>query len=76
MHDADGKIVKWFGTCTDIDELKQTQERLGYMALHDPLTDLPNRLLLTNRLKVALPHAERHHQQVALLFWTLTGSSM
>lgn len=28
MRDAGGRIVKWFGTCTDIDDLKRTQERL------------------------------------------------
>ncbi|MFO8142618.1 MAG: EAL domain-containing protein, partial [Marinobacter sp.] len=50
---------------------QQANEQLSYMALHDLLTDLPNRLLLTDRLNVALLYAERHDQHVALLFLDL-----
>ncbi|MBS9405712.1 EAL domain-containing protein [Halomonas sp. TRM85114] len=52
-------------------ERQRANEQLNYMALHDPLTDLPNRLLLTDRLNVALSDAKRHGQQVALLFLDL-----
>ncbi len=52
-------------------ERHRTNEQLRYMALHDPLTGLPNRLLLTDRLNLALSHAQRHDQQVALLFLDL-----
>ncbi|WP_404376748.1 EAL domain-containing protein [Vreelandella aquamarina] len=48
-----------------------TNQRLSHMALHDSLTGLPNRLLLTDRLNVALSYAHRHHQHVALLFLDL-----
>lgn len=49
-------------------ERQRSNEQLSHMALHDPLTDLPNRLLLTERLNVALSNAQCHDQQVALLF--------
>ncbi|NMT64815.1 sensor domain-containing protein [Marinobacter orientalis] len=49
-------------------ERQRANEQLSHMALHDPLTDLPNRLLLTDRLNEALSHAKRHDEQVALLF--------
>ncbi|RUR39423.1 EAL domain-containing protein [Vreelandella populi] len=52
-------------------ERQRSNEQLRYMALHDPLTGLPNRLLLTDRLNVALAFAQRHDQQVALLFLDL-----
>lgn len=52
-------------------ERQRSNEQLRYMALHDPLTGLPNRLLLTDRLNVALAYAQRHNQQVALLFLDL-----
>lgn len=52
-------------------ERQRANEQLSHMALHDPLTDLPNRLLLTDRLDVALSHARRNDQQVALLFLDL-----
>lgn len=53
------------------DERQRANDQLSHMALHDPLTGLPNRLLLTDRLNVALSHARRHNQQVALLFLDL-----
>ncbi|HEY9118639.1 MAG TPA: PAS domain S-box protein, partial [Marinobacter sp.] len=40
-------------------ERQRADDQLSHMALHDPLTDLPNRLLLTDRLNVALSHAQR-----------------
>uniref|UniRef100_UPI0038CC140A EAL domain-containing protein n=1 Tax=Marinimicrobium alkaliphilum TaxID=2202654 RepID=UPI0038CC140A len=52
-------------------ERQRANDQLSHMALHDPLTDLPNRLLLTDRLNIALSHAQRHDEQVALLFLDL-----
>ncbi|MEX1198507.1 MAG: diguanylate cyclase [Pseudohongiellaceae bacterium] len=43
-------------------------QKMSYLAQHDALTGLPNRVLLTERLTQALGLAERHYNQVALLF--------
>jgi diguanylate cyclase (GGDEF)-like protein/PAS domain S-box-containing protein len=43
LRDDTGKIVKWFGTCTEIDDLKRTEESLRSLALLDDLTGLHNR---------------------------------
>jgi len=54
-------------TLAAIIERHQSHEQLTYMAVHDAVTDLPNRLLMTDRLDVALHHAERSGFKVALL---------
>jgi diguanylate cyclase (GGDEF)-like protein/PAS domain S-box-containing protein len=44
----------------DITERKEAEEMLAHQALHDPLTDLPNRLLLVDRLRHAIARGGRH----------------
>jgi diguanylate cyclase (GGDEF)-like protein/PAS domain S-box-containing protein len=55
----------------DISAQKLAIERLAHLAQHDALTDLPNRLLLTDRLNVALARAQRDARPLALLFLDL-----
>jgi len=55
----------------DISERRVIEERLRRMALHDPLTDLPNRTLLSDRLGHALEQVSRRGTQVAVLFLDL-----
>ncbi|MDP8948517.1 MAG: PAS domain S-box protein [Actinomycetota bacterium] len=55
----------------DVSERKAAEERLAHQALHDPLTDLPNRVLFTDRLRQALARAKRRSGEVAVLFMDL-----
>ncbi|MBL8671115.1 MAG: EAL domain-containing protein [Alphaproteobacteria bacterium] len=55
----------------DITERKRVEQQLVYMATHDPLTGLPNRTLLLDRLRQAIAGAERDGTQVGLLFLDL-----
>lgn len=55
----------------DITERKRQEEKLAYMAIHDSLTGLPNRTLFYDRLEVALAHAKRNRQKLALLMMDL-----
>src|SRR5215212_8113611 len=56
----------------DITERKALEERLTYQALHDPLTDLPNRTTFMDRLERALASVEqREDSKVAVLFMDL-----
>ncbi|MEO1299337.1 MAG: EAL domain-containing protein, partial [Cyanobacteria bacterium J06636_16] len=58
--------------CRDISDLKEAREMLTYNTLHDPLTDLPNRKLLTERLELAVNRARRSDDyRYAILFLDL-----
>jgi diguanylate cyclase (GGDEF)-like protein/PAS domain S-box-containing protein len=52
----------------DLTERKRAEEQLDYLVNHDPLTDLPNRLLFNDRLGHAIRRAQRKSEQLALLF--------
>lgn len=52
----------------DISERKETEEKMEYMAYHDALTNLPNRMHLVERLENEIRRARRHHYYGAVLF--------
>jgi diguanylate cyclase (GGDEF)-like protein len=54
-------------------DMEREQQHLTHTALHDPLTKLPNRTLLYDRLIQALNHANRNHTRLTLLFCDLDG---
>ncbi|MCZ7526242.1 MAG: EAL domain-containing protein [Acidimicrobiia bacterium] len=56
---------------TDISERKEFEAQLAHQALHDPLTGLPNRALLLDRLARALARSERREGRVCALFLDL-----
>ncbi|MEM0979894.1 MAG: EAL domain-containing protein, partial [Cyanobacteria bacterium P01_H01_bin.58] len=58
--------------CRDISDLKQAQALIAHNALHDPLTALPNRTLLLERLELAMQRAQRYENyRYAILFLDL-----
>ncbi|MBK9614066.1 MAG: GGDEF domain-containing protein [Uliginosibacterium sp.] len=71
MRDEHGEIINYVQVFLDISRLKASEERLDYLAHHDPLTQLPNRLLLFSRLDHALATARRDGGVVALLMFDL-----
>ncbi len=63
-----GQPARFVATLTDITHSKQLEQELRHRAYHDPLTDLPNRSLFTDRLRVAISQAQRHGRTFALCF--------
>ena len=63
----DGSVL-WHGFITDITERRLHQERTHRLAYYDPLTGLPNRRLLIDRLERELAHLRRCDRMGALLF--------
>ncbi|CAK0770277.1 PAS domain S-box/diguanylate cyclase (GGDEF) domain-containing protein [Gammaproteobacteria bacterium] len=63
-----GDIAGFIAQFNDISSHKQVEDETRYRGNYDPLTGLPNRYLLVERLKMALIEAHRYQRQVALLF--------
>ncbi|MEX0731814.1 MAG: EAL domain-containing protein [Aquisalimonadaceae bacterium] len=56
---------------TEVSERRRAEQHIRYLAHHDPLTGLPNRTLLEDRVVQAIAQAERSHQYIAMLFLDL-----
>jgi diguanylate cyclase (GGDEF)-like protein/PAS domain S-box-containing protein len=66
-----GVFKGYRGTGTDITERRQAEEKIAFLAYHDALTGLPNRVLLQDRLQQAIAQAERVRNGLALVFLDL-----
>jgi len=66
----DGKAVV-SGITMDVSEQAESQRMIEKLAFYDPLTNLPNRLLLHDRLQKAIKEARRHREKVGILFLDL-----
>ncbi|MEQ1916262.1 MAG: EAL domain-containing protein [Gallionella sp.] len=63
-----GVVVCIRGVLRDINNSYRQERQISHMALHDALTDLPNRVLLEDRIDLAITRANRNKQHVALAF--------
>jgi diguanylate cyclase (GGDEF)-like protein/PAS domain S-box-containing protein len=68
IKDEDGKMTGVVLVFHDVSSAKQMAEKMSYLAEHDFLTDLPNRLLLTDRITQALNAARRKNNRVAIIY--------
>ncbi|MBE0469157.1 MAG: bacteriohemerythrin [Methyloprofundus sp.] len=71
VKDTNGRITNYVATITDITISKAASDEIKSLAFYDPLTQLPNRRLLLDRLNQAQAFSARSHQKGALLFLDL-----
>ncbi len=71
LKDRRNRVIGTMGISHNITERRQTEARIRHMALHDPLTGLPNRVVLTDRLGQAIALAHRNQHSVAVLMLDL-----
>ncbi|CRM16806.1 MULTISPECIES: phosphodiesterase DibA [Pseudomonas] len=71
IRDEQGRISHYVAVFSDISAIKDSEHELAHLAHHDPLTDLPNRLLFTDRAEQALASAQVHKRGCALLLLDL-----
>ncbi|CRM40464.1 MULTISPECIES: phosphodiesterase DibA [Pseudomonas] len=71
IHDDQGHVSHYVAVFSDISAIKDSEHELAHLAHHDPLTDLPNRLLFTDRAEQALASAQVHKRGCALLLLDL-----
>lgn len=73
VRDETGKLVNYVAVFSNVEQLIQREQAFRHMANHDALTGLPNRVLLNDRLELALANAERHGQFLAVCYMDLDG---
>ncbi len=71
VYNAAGRPIDLVGSWMDITERKQAEEIVRYLAYYDALTGLPNRMLFNDRLTLAIAHARRNKQKLAIMFLDL-----
>jgi diguanylate cyclase (GGDEF)-like protein/PAS domain S-box-containing protein len=71
VKNKDGSVIGYVSVFSDISERKNYEQKLSYMATHDGLTSLPNRMHFQNNLTQAIHIAKRNKYKIAVLFLDL-----
>jgi diguanylate cyclase (GGDEF)-like protein/PAS domain S-box-containing protein len=71
LRDADGSLLSWHGVMTDITERKRVEEQVAFIAYHDPVTGLPNRIMFEESLDRAVTLARWRGTALAVLYMDL-----
>jgi diguanylate cyclase (GGDEF)-like protein/PAS domain S-box-containing protein len=73
VHSEAGEPLYYVTQIEDVTERRDAEARLVHQAMHDPLTGLPNRTLLVDRLRQVLARSDRHPSMTAVMFIDLDG---
>jgi diguanylate cyclase (GGDEF)-like protein/PAS domain S-box-containing protein len=73
LYDNDGNVLQYVGMFSDITAMKEHEKYLEHIAYYDALTNLPNRVLLSDRMQQAMVQSRRHGRALAVAFLDLDG---
>lgn len=71
VRDGQHQVTHYIGIFSDITERKKAEAQIEFLAYHDALTKLPNRLLARDHLEMAIAYAQRSGTKIAVLFLDL-----
>jgi diguanylate cyclase (GGDEF)-like protein/PAS domain S-box-containing protein len=73
LYNDQGALTHFLAVQQDVSEKKELEREIKYLAYHDVLTGLPNRMLFQDRMQLAITQAKRDKTELALLFVDLDG---
>lgn len=73
LYNHQGELTHFLAVQQDVSEKKELEREIQYLAYHDVLTGLPNRVLFQDRVQQAISQAKRDKTKFALLFIDLDG---
>ena len=73
VRDAAGEVMNYVALFSDITPIKAHEQQLEHIAHYDTLTDIPNRVLLADRLQQAMAQTDRRGQSLAVAYLDLDG---
>jgi diguanylate cyclase (GGDEF)-like protein/PAS domain S-box-containing protein len=76
VKDSNGRTLNYVAIFSDITKIKKSNEKIEFLAHHDPLTNLPNRLLLKARLEQSITHANNAKEILAIMFIDIDNFKM
>ncbi len=68
VRDDNGEIINYIAIHTNLENIIKSQERIDFLAYHDSLTKLPNRISFEENLEHSLKFAHKHSEKLAILF--------
>jgi diguanylate cyclase (GGDEF)-like protein/PAS domain S-box-containing protein len=68
VRDGNGEITHFIAISLDISDRKESEQHIHFLAHHDALTSLPNRLLFEERLTLSIQQARRNNGKLGILF--------
>jgi len=73
VRDDNGHIMRYIAVASDVTLLREHQQQMEHLAYHDKLTDLPNRVMLADRLQVGMAQASRRKELLGVCYLDLDG---